>query len=525
MKKGKNLNIFQRTALSRPKTSSFDLSHDVKMSFNMGQLVPTSCMEVIPGDRFNISVENMLRFAPLISPVMHKVTVSTHYFFVPNRLIWPEWEDWITSDSDVLPPMFNLNTVNPGDIADYLGYNNETGGNIECSPLALAAYMLIYDEYYRDQNLEEKRFIPLETGNFNPDYQSFAQGAPFRRAWEHDYFTSCLPFAQKGDDVLIPLGEFSDVNVELRGDYPENTQLVRRSIDGNLVISGVPLNVGGSTGEVIAGASTKVNIDPNDTLLAKTSELEQEANSITTLRRAFRLQEWLERNARGGTRYIENILAHFGVRSKDSRLNRPEYIGGSKQPMVISEVLSTAQTEVTGGENPVGQMAGHGISVGGGNTFNYTATEHGFIMGIVSVMPETAYQQGLPRMHTRTDRLDYAWPTFAHIGEQAVLGKEVYTGPEADSEYLESTFGYIPRYSEYRNLPSRVHGEMKTDLSFWHMSRVFDDAPLLNSEFIQCDPTRRIFAVTDPSEDTIYAHIFNHVRAVRKLPKFGTPHM
>lgn len=525
MRKGKNLNIFQRTALSTPKTSSFDLSHDVKLSFNMGQLIPTACIDVLPGDKFKISVENMLRFAPLVSPVMHKVTVSTHYFFVPNRLLWSGWEDWITGNVDELPPTFQLfSSPAIGSIGDFLGYNNESGDPITCSPMAIAAYLLIYDEYYRDQNLQPKAFVPLEPGDFNFVYPAFADADPFNRAWMHDYFTACLPFAQKGDEVLIPLGQFTDVDVTLKPADGTRQDLVS-------TVSGVPINLAGNvtinaSGHILAGGTgSSANLDPNGTLTALTSSLEQEANSITTLRRAFRLQEWLERNARGGTRYIENILAHFGVRSKDARLNRPEYIGGAKQNMVISEVLSTAQTTVTGGEVPVGQMAGHGISVGGGNTFNYTASEHGFIMGIVSVMPDTAYQEGLPRMHTRLDRLDYAWPTFAHIGEQAVLGKEVYTGPNANAEYLESTFGYIPRYSEYRYMPSRVHGEMKTELSFWHMARIFDDAPLLNEAFIRCDPTRRIFAVTDESEDTIYAHIFNNVHAVRKLPKFGTPHI
>jgi len=490
----------------------------------MGRLVPTSCIDVLPGDKFNISVENMLRFAPLVSPVMHKMTVSTHYFFVPNRLVWPEWEEWITGDSDVAPPSFDLNLVEPGTVGDFLGYNNETGDAIECSPLALAAYMLIYDEYYRDQNLQDKVFVPLEPGNFNPAYSPFAQGLTFERAWEHDYFTSCLPFAQKGDEVLIPLGQFNDVDVEYEPSGASQLWVKSGTTSTSPSESLADWDTSASS-RTLNTAGQVVDLDPNGTLFAKTSELEQEANSISTLRRAFRLQEWLERNARGGTRYIENILAHFGVRSKDARLNRPEYIGGSKQPMTISEVLSTAQTEVTGGENPVGQMAGHGISVGGGNKFSYTASEHGFIIGIISVTPDTAYQQGLPRMHTRTDRLDYAWPTFAHIGEQAVLGKEVYTGSGADAAYLESTFGYIPRYSEYRFMPSRVHGLMKTDLSYWQLGRIFDNAPLLNAAFIKCRPSRRIFAVTDEGEDTIYAHIYNNIHAVRKLPKYGTPHM
>ncbi len=521
-----NLNIFQRAALSTPKTSTFDLSHDVKLSFDMGELVPTSCIDVLPGDKFKISVENMFRFAPLVAPVMHKVTASTHYFFVPNRLLWSDWDRWITGDLDVEAPQFTVPPVNPGTLGDYLGFNNgaDIGPIITASPFALAAYLLIYDEFFRDQNLVDKEFVPLEAGNFNINYNRLSDLRPLKRAWQHDYFTSALPFAQKGDEVLIPLGEFTDVNVELKPANGE-TQLARTSLDGTLTTGALSARASGALTSRPAAVSINTNIDPNGTLSAKTSELELEAASISNLRRAFRLQEWLERNARGGTRYVENILAHFGVKSKDARQNRPEYIGCSKQPMTISEVLSTAQTEIAGGENPVGQMAGHGISVGGGNQFEYTATEHGFIIGIVSIMPDTAYQQGLPRMHTRTDRLDYAWPTFAHIGEQPVLGKEIFTGAGATQEYLDSTFGYIPRYSEYRYMPSRVHGQMKTDLSFWHLARVFEDAPLLNEAFIECIPSKRIFAVTDPNEDTIYAHIFNRIRATRKLPKYGTPHM
>lgn len=525
--KGNKLNIFQRTAMRKPKQSTFDLSHDHKTSFNMGELVPTTVMDVIPGDRITIGVENMLRFAPLVSPVMHKVRVATHYFFVPNRLLWPEWDQWVTGDSDVEPPYFRFNNMPTGSLGDYLGFNLSADGPlINTSPLAVAAYNLIYDDFYRDQNLQDKVFEPLIPGN-NANYVLAAATPPQRRAWQHDYFTSCLPFAQKGDEVLIPIGDFNDVSVDLDSPDGAPTQLLTdANSDTGISNTGLSDMATNNAGEITyqSGAG-KVNLDPNGTLKARTSELTAEAASITNLRRAFRLQEWLERNARGGTRYVENILSHFGVRSKDSRMNRPEFIGSSRQNMTISEVLSTAQTVVAGGENPVGQMAGHGVSIGGGNQFSYTATEHGFIMGIISVTPDTAYQQGIPRMHTRFDRLDYAWPTFAHIGEQPVLNKEVYHGAGATEAQQEETFGYIPRYSEYRYMPSRVSGLMRTELAYWHLGRIFDNPPQLNEEFIECEPSKRIFAVTEESEDTIYAHIFNNIRATRKLPKYGTPHM
>jgi hypothetical protein len=236
-----------------------------------------------------------------------------------------------------------------------------------------------------------------------------------------------------------------------------------------------------------------------------------EAATINTLRRAFALQRWLELNARSGTRYIESILANFGVQSSDGRLNRPEYIGGSKQKMTISEVLSTAQTiDQASNDVPIGQMAGHGISVGGGNTFNYTAEEHGWIIGIINVQPKTAYSQGLPKKFSRVlDRLDYYWPSFANIGEQAILNQEVYCDNGETIQDLESTFGYIPRYAEYKYENNRVSGEMRDTLNYWHMGREFVSAPVLNDSFIWCDPTTRIFA--DESGAQIFAHIFNNI--------------
>ena len=524
-KHNKGLNIFQRVAMRKPKESTFNLSHDVKTSFNMGELIPTNVMDILPGDKVSINVENMLRFAPLVSPVMHKVKVQTHYFFVPNRLLWAEWDTWITGDSDVEAPYVDLpaNFVVPGTIGDYLGIINDSEELLKVSPMALAAYFKIYDEYFRDQNLVDTEFIPLVAGDNSFQYRVPHQTQPLRRAWMHDYFTSCLPFAQKGEEAMIPIGDFNDVPLDFNA--LDGPTYAANGVTGAPIIAGSIGNweSDGPDGDLQttpSGVPVALDVTRNHT--ARTSDLEATTASVTNLRRAFRLQEWLERNARGGTRYVENILSHFGVRSKDERLNRPEYIGGSRQGMTISEVLATAQTELPEGQVPIGQMAGHGISVGGGNTINYTATEHGFIMGIISVMPETAYQQGVQKMHHRFDRLDYAWPTFAHIGEQPVLGKEIYAGPGADAAYLDGTFGYIPRYSEYRYQPSRVSGDMRDTLAYWHLGRIFGTPPQLNEDFISCDPSRRIFALTDGSA-TIYAHIFNNVTARRKLPKYGTP--
>jgi hypothetical protein len=510
-------NLFNSIQLPKVGSNVFDLSHDVKMSFKMGGLYPTCVMECVPGDKVKIGTETMLRFAPLIAPVMHKVNVTTHYFFVPNRILWPNWEQWITGNLDVVAPnMYYTNTPTSGipvkSLGDYLGLPTEvpyngiaTGPNAQlCSPFPVAAYNKIYNEYYRDQNLQSELPDTLIDG-FNQTIQIAANGPVQSRAWQHDYFTSCLPWAQKGDAVTIPIGE---VDISFRNDVGGT---VFRQTDGSAFTNQDSLGHSDSGGQPRQGSTTgtRYNID-NSSQLVGTAE----AADINSLRRAFRLQEWLERNARGGTRYIESILAHFGVKSSDARLQRPEYLGGSKGKMVISEVLSTAETTL-----PVGNMAGHGISVSGGNEFRYNVEEHGWIIGLISVTPETAYQQGVHRSLLKNNRLDYFWPTFANIGEQEVKNAELY----AQGNQVGETFGYVPRYAEYKFLNSRVAGEMRTSLDYWHLGRKFSAKPNLNGAFIQCDPTTRIFAVEDPSVDNIYGHIFNNIKAIRKMPKYGTP--
>jgi len=510
-------NIFNSVQVSKPKKNVFDLTHDVKMSGKMGQLTPVLVQECVPGDSWQIGCDSLIRFAPLIAPVMHRIDVSVHYFFVPNRIVWENWEKFIVdaNTSHVLPyldygagaSIWNNYTK----FMDYMGVppNPLTGQVTNINAIPFAAYQAIYNEYYRDQNLVPPIDYKLIDGNNGPGMTAtWEKWVTMRnRAWEHDYFTSSLPFAQKGAAVDIPLGTVNG--------------------DAEVYINNL---IGPSTLQAAAGNNADVqnllSAEPtilNNQLFAHLDDIQIGATTINDLRRAFRLQEWLEKNARGGTRYIENILMHFGVKSSDSRLQRPEYITGIKTPVVISEVLNTAGTfSGSTATSPVqGNMAGHGVAVSTGKYGNYFCEEHGYIIGIMSVMPKTAYQQGIPKTYLKSDPLDFFWPSFAHIGEQPVQNQELmaYSGASATQ-----TFGYVPRYAEYKFNPSRVAGDFRTTLDYWHLGRKFSTLPALNQTFIECTPAQvnRIFAVQN-NDDTLYCQILHKIRAVRPMPKFGTP--
>jgi len=487
----------------KPKRNVFDLSHDVKLSAKMGNLTPILVQEAIPGDKFNISCESLIRFAPLVSPVMHRMDVTMHYFFVPNRILWDNWEKFIVdANTPIVAPFFkydNAYSAQRKKFLDYMGIPPTGVGSVQTNinALPLAAYQCIYNEYYRDQNLvpEITAWKLTDGENSSGDLLDIRY-----RAWEHDYFTAALPFAQKGAAVDIPLGTVSG-----EGEVFVNNASAGTTLDGTPYDTNVDYNTASIGG---VGANQ---------LFTSFDNVEVEPTTINDLRRAFRLQEWLEKNARGGTRYIENILTHFGVRSSDKRLQRPEYITGVKSPVIISEVLNTTGTD---GQLPQGNMAGHGISVSSGNYGSYNVEEHGYIIGIMSVMPKSAYQQGIPKTYLKSDPLDYFWPSFANIGEQPVQVQELYAYTANKTE----TFGYVPRYAEYKYNPSRVAGDFRTTLDFWHLGRIFATEPTLSKEFIECTPddVERIFAVQDET-DNLYCHVYNKIKAVRPMPKFGTP--
>lgn len=578
-------NIFNSVPARAPKRSAFSLSHDSKLTFEMGQLIPIFCEPVIPSDRLQVSSQHLIRFAPLQAPIMSNVDVYVHYFFVPNRLIWKDWETFITGsknghkleESDVPLPPFTLippsrlndsgqgaasdssfahNGNNPRilenrSLADYLDFqtwkkadlqslaSTANGQPYPIDELPFRAYQRIWFDYYRDENLNYDynldNLFKDHSGNQTlndsvatiDNYRLFALR---QRSWRKDYFTSALPFAQAGDDVLIPgsssdisfmsgqlptaqystqYGAFYGSNIPVDGTPVSIKQMPRSSNSGNLVF--------GSTEESLMPNTNIFNIDPkslNDFLVGgQASE-----GTIRELRRAFAAQKFLERRAIGGTRYNEMIRSFFGVVTSDARVQRAEFLGGMKQPVVISQILQTSESTET---SPLGQPAGNAVSAGGKYVFDRTFEEYGFVIGIMSVMPRAEYMNGIPRKYQRKDVYDYYWPQFARIGEQPIYNSELYFDPAAQESVNSGTFGYTPRYAEYRFCNNRIHGDFKDTLSFWHLGRSFDSTPSLNDSFISCRPSTRIYAYEGQEYNHLWCDIHFNIKSLRPLPKYG----
>lgn len=511
-------NIFTTSQFSKVGTNTFDLSHERKFDAKIGELTPILVQEVIPGDTFTIKSSSLIRLAPMVTPVMHRISAYTHYFFVPNRIIWDGWEDFITGNEERSMPYINSGGgwQAAWKLPDFMGVPaTDYGTDVQALPFA--AYNRIYNDFYRDENLIEPILDTLTDGsNPNSKFRDL-----MKRAWQHDYFTSALPWTQKGPEVTMPMGGTAPLIMDTTTPtkiVDSNNGNLLQNYDDNMSTDGF-----GNLWTSGQSMSNQLQMDVTKHTLADLSQAT--ATSIISLRRAFKLQEFLEKNARGGTRYIEHIMVHFGVRSSDGRLQRAEYIGGNITPVQISEVLQTSQTTngiEPGGGSPQANMAGHGISADSTKKQYYKAEEHGYIIGIQSVMPVSTYQQGFPKHLIKFDRFDYFYPSFQHIGEQPIYNTELYN--EDDGKGSE-VFGYTPRYSEYKYTPSTVHGQYKTTLNFWHAGRIFNTRPQLNQDFIECDYTEfdRIFAVAN--QEQLYCHVYNDVKANRKMAYFGNPKM
>lgn len=500
--------IFHQVKGANVQKSAFDLSHERKLSLGMGYLVPVLCMEVLPGDKITIDSQHLIRFMPLVAPLMHRINAYIHFFYIPNRILWEDWEDFITGDLETTVPLETLNgkNISQDGLADHMGiplgnYSNTTE---EVNLLPFRAYYAIWNEYYRDENIHSAVDIETIDGTTLPILTQSLK----KRAWGKDYFTSCLPWTQKGTAVSVEADiDYKDIAV-LRDSFNPTGTLSTEDLQ--LVTAGVGTGTGYMEGKTtghefgVEGLES-INIDINE------------------LRTATRLQRWLERNARAGSRYVEHLLAHWGIKSSDARLDRPEYIGGGKAPIVISEVVNN--TGFTSGEEyalPQGNLAGHGISVGTTNKAYKFCEEHGYIMAIMSVIPDTAYYQGLHKMFSRHTNLDFYYPEFAQLGEQAVLTKELYFQDTATGAN-DTEFGYQSRWAEYKYMSSQVAGSFRkeTNMLQYHLARTFSSTPTLSNSFLNCTPDTRIFAVE--TEQSLYCQIYHRIKAIRPMPFFNDP--
>lgn len=500
-------NIHETVGMSKPGFSSFDLSHEKKLTMAMGKLVPCFLQEILPNDTFKVKTETMMRMAPMLAPIMHRLNVYVHYFFVPNRIIWPgdetvaSWQQFITGgktgESVPVMPTMVVPEIRSGvgSLSDYFGLPPQVDAdpyNYAVSELPFRAYQQIYNDYYRDPNLTDPVSLTNE-----------AQIQQLRdRCWEKDYFTSALPWPQRGPDVSVPVDfVYSDESTAYYG------------AGAAPVVSAAALGTN-AAGELLNPASPGAG-----TIQLQNLQDDAVQVSINELRTSSAIQRWLEKNARGGYRYIEQLLSHFGVKSSDARLQRAEYLGGGRQPVVISEVLNTSATAT----EPQGNMSGHGYSVGTTNSFKKRFEEHGWVIGIMSVLPRTAYQQGVHKMFTRTDRYDYYFPEFANLGEQEIANQELYYDGTTDLASNMAAFGYQQRYAEYKYGCTTVHGLFKTDLDFWHLGRIFFGPPALNETFVESDPDTRIFAAGEADSQNLWVQIYNDVKARRPMPYFSNP--
>lgn len=564
------MDIFSEIKKQTFPRNKFDMSFDNKLTTEFGRLTPMMCKELMPGDDIKHEHELFVQFMPLNAQMMHRFYARTEYFFVPHRLVYEQFNSFLTGGpdgTDIIEPPF----MTAKQVADAQGFVNSSLGDYMGLPgsgtsagtpnegryinsMPFRSYQLIYNEWYRDENtIPEVEFSKLGGQETNTDVANILQIR--QRAWRKDYFAAALPWPQKGPTVVVPLADVAYVypamfQVEEGFNPTGSPSIAARGVGQNLDSAMLTLemvNAGSSSLPKVPFDDSSAGLHNHDVIDAKqpywlnidktngdevvqgyrnaalVADLRQAtALSIEELRRAFAVQEWLELNAIGGTRDVEMIYTHFGVRVPDYRLGRPEYVAGYSQDFTIGNVYSTVNNDETAGTIqaiPVSNVQSNGAS----NSFRYYAEEHGYLIGIVTIMPRASYFQGLPRMFgRRQDKFDYYWPKFAQLGFQPIYQEELYM----DSNENE-VFGYTPRYSEFKFSTDEIHGAFRGDLNDYHAARIFQAPPNLNQQFLEInggsDGINRIFNYTGTDADHILIDIYHHMSKVSSMVYFGTP--